>query len=356
MTSTAPNLINERITVDTKELKKALTYLKAIASERSLSWLSMKADEGVLTLTACTRILSAQVTLDCLGSLLPTAVALVPTYDAVRTMPGDTISFAQGQWISGALCISVASGGEDIPHRFPPVWHDRSTEMTVSSKDIKVWTRELLTVVTQDSPRNYGSVAYLGKDQIVGTDGFRLTYIDHTIPTELQGICIPHVALKALGKLTEASIWDVSEDRTIMRVRAGNTELICRLSAVNYPNYTGVLPTLGEYIDVPVCTTELKGLLTTSDKSKAITIDAGNGALTFRTPTSSFTLELSTYNTMTLRAINGKFLLDTIKGTKAPTFRLYFSQDIEGTVTVRLPSHSTVIVPIRRPQDEEQTA
>lgn len=345
MENLARKIENANLSVDTKQLKEAVAYLKSVANEKSLGVLSIKAENGKLTLAAMNLTLAAQITLDCWGDMPPTVFAMSPTYNAIRSMPGKLVSFDGQQFISDSLAIAATVIDCESFRFLPATYGDWQGGMTVTASDAKQWAKELLAVVQKNSARNYGSVVFMGNNQLVGTDGFRLTYINRDLPDELSNVCLNHASFKAIAGLKDTSHWSISEDKTTMRVATVNTELHIRTSAVKYPNYTGLLRNDSAFLEIPLCVIQLKALLTTADKSQAIKIEADNGTMTFKTLASAFTLPV-TNRPMPARGINGKYLLDTLKNAKAEYFRIEFS-GVEDPLTVKLPSHTTLIVPIQ---------
>ena len=155
--------------------------------------------------------------------------------------------------------------------------------------------------VAHESPRNYGSVGYLHRNEkgflrLVGTDGYRLSYseLEGELPENFlnQGICLSKRALVELHRMCNEGFKEVnlavSDDRTTLVATVPDYQLFVRLSAVKYPNYQGVLPTKQlSKVDIPrpYFQSVTKRVLLASDKTRALQLCFSNSSLTLKSRT-----------------------------------------------------------------------
>jgi DNA polymerase III sliding clamp (beta) subunit (PCNA family) len=153
---------------------------------------------------------------------------------------GDTLTIDTNK---GRLSLPVIMGRDD--------WIESPKNITLyeAPKGIAL---EIDYIVKQESPRNYGSVALLhntnGKSRIVATDGFRLAYQDFLdeLPEKLNDICINKMGLEALKYLSQFGSFDmgVNEDNNTLHISQDSFDIFIRLSAVKYPKYSAVIPSV----------------------------------------------------------------------------------------------------------------
>lgn len=98
-------------------------------------------------------------------------------------------------------------------------------------------------MLVQDGPRNYGSVVNCANNEVVATDGHRLSFVRMPI---LNACMFPFGTLAlALKLLKKGSSVQISEDGTMIRICSGQWTALLRASNVKYPSYASVLPTTG---------------------------------------------------------------------------------------------------------------
>jgi DNA polymerase III sliding clamp (beta) subunit (PCNA family) len=207
---------------------------------------------------------------------------------------------------------------------------------------------------------------------MVGTDGFRLSYCEVRIPVPDQflknGICLSKRALTELLRMSNEGFENinvaVSSDETTLNVSVPGYQIFVRLSAVKYPNYSGVLPKsspAGVQVSRPQLQQVAKRVLLASDKNRALQLSFSDSSLTLTSKTvgsseGKETIKLDDYHGPKCQlAVNGKFLSDVFATTQSDRLVLQFSS--EDSPVVILPrteptacKSKHVLVPIKEAQ------
>ena len=228
--------------------------------------------------------------------------------------------------------------------------------------------------IFQDSPRNYGTIGYLHKDnekriKLVGTDGFRLSLcsLDLKTPESFlkNGVCLSKRALSEILKMcheTEENLKiSISKDSSTLLASIDNYQLYVLLSAVKYPNYQSVLPKkLGKSLSLSRGKLQnvVKRVLLAADKTKAVQLNFTKTRLTLSSKTLGSSegreeIAIDGYRgeNCTL-GVNGKFLTDIFMHAISDDMRISFESEEHPLVFVPKEeptgcSSQHVLVPIR---------
>jgi DNA polymerase III sliding clamp (beta) subunit (PCNA family) len=195
------------------------------------------------------------------------------------------------------------------------------------------------------------------------------TNLGDKLPEEIAGICLPYKAVKALAKLTDGLSIRVSGDKTNSRFigMIGDISLVLdvRLANVKYPNYAGIVDNSTKTggvikLDAKTLATRLKALLKLSDRSKAIQLWTYETRLFVNTKDlgrgfdETISIEIGSFSgqcgELPKYAINGQFLLDSIKSEKNSVYLSWQAYDdiCEQPLQVIGDGHNTILVPIKQ--------
>ena len=344
-------------------LKTAASRLHGTISDRTLSHISIKADStDGLMMTASDRVLSVYTRIDAViekpGTLfVPGKIFL----DLVRELPEGEISLKQ----QGQYLAVTTTGDSEFSMRIPLIqdleWVDSprfssNRFASVKSDRLRYMISQIQFCIAQDSPRAYGTVAYIHKPKknvlrFVGTDGFRLSYCDTDgdWPDNFleQGVCLSKRAVSELNRMASEGFDDIklefSDDATLLQVEVHDYTIYIRLSAVKFPNYQGVLPTANlnlVKVSRPQLQMVMRRVLLAADKSRALQLSFSDSSLTLssRTQGSSEGKERIHIDGQkggeSQLYVNGRFLADVFGAISSEELTLQFKSDEDPIVVV----------------------
>lgn len=364
-------------------LSLATSRVQGAITERSLAQIGLNAHGPRLQVAATDRVLAVYSSLEC--ETLKPGTVFVPARlfsDVVKELPEGPVRLEQE---SAYLVITAGEKNEftmklplidDLTWREPP---KLSTENVAELPAAKVayMIDQVQFCVAQDSPRNYGTVAFLhkpGKEscRLVGTDGFRLSYceIETPMPDGFldNGVCLSKRALAELQRMCgegfEKLRLSIAQDETTLIAEVPDYQIFVRLSAVKYPNYMGVLPEkkmAGVLVGRGHLQTVARRVLLAADKSRALQLSFSDSSLTLNSKTMGSSegreiLPLADYHGPRFDiAVNGKFLTDIFQTTESENLTLHFNQESSEDPIVIVPRQEPmacrskhVLVPIKQ--------
>ncbi len=364
-----------------QDLAIATNRLQGAISERTLANIGLKVDQGQLTLSAMDRVLAIYSEAACTTEQPGTVFVPAKLFsDVVKELPNGVTSLETKD------SFLIIKAGEDkqfeikIPvidemtWRDPPEFDEKRFTKLPTMK-LSYMIEQMQFCVSQESPRNYGTVGYLHKtsDQtlrLVGTDGYRLSHCEITLPLPneflAQGVCLSKRALTELHRMCTEGFENIEiavdhEQNTLLASLDGYKVFI-RISAVKYPNYQGVLPK-GALNSIEVSRQHLQGVakrvLLASDKSRALRLLFSDNTLTLSSKTMGSSegkelIQIDKYDGEPRKlAVNGRFLTDVFSATTSAEIEMQFKTDNNDALVI-LPKnepegcHSMhVLVPIK---------
>ncbi len=347
---TVQNTVTQ-VSVSRTELQKAIKYFKAIAIDKSNSYVTLISTGEAVRLHYVDRVLSAEITLTLLsGDVTRCNYPLKQLSDVVSKLRSDTVELSADSIVSDGMQFTIPR--LDIEYRNTPSIEYQQSAM-VNHKQLVPRLKQVMAGggVSDQSPRNYGTVVLFDLDNhcIVGTDGYRLSKADCGI--SLPNFSISARACKAIASLPVTSaVWNYSDQYHGNCITVATTThiLSVRLSAVKYPNYVAVLPaTPNVCISVPEFSNQLKALLALGDKAKLVTLSVSEVGITVSSKQGQFTIpnNAASGRSVKARLLNGAFLLASMH---SDTVELRFIEDAIGDVTqVYSGEAQTVIVSCR---------
>lgn len=362
------------------DLKLAVSKLQSTVSDRSLSAIGLRAENGQLHLAATDRILSVFTVLPC--KIATEGVSFIPGrlfLDVVRELPETTTRLLVEE---GHLLIETLNDSHfsmRIPIMNDQTWKEPPTISTnnscrIPSDRLTYMINQVEFCISQESARAFGTVGMLhrsgpNKIRLVGTDGFRLSYcdIETSLPPEFlkDGICLSKRAISELQRIAQSGYSEVEiridSDGNCMHASVDNYQIFVRLSSVKFPNYEGVLPSANLHfvkLSRPMFQTAMKRVLLAADKSRALQLSFSNSSLTLSSKTlgsseGSESIALDGYKGVQRDLfVNGKFLSDVFSATSSEKLMLQFKAPEDPIVVVpdeELPKCKSlhVLVPIR---------
>ena len=374
------------IIANSSELSQATSKLQGALTDKSLSQIGLKTNGTELTLSATDRLLAAYSTISCESKT--DATIFVPSKlfsEVIKELPkGEVTLFSEN-----AFLVIQAGEAKDFEMKIPLIdnmmWRQPpSLDEQFQKQRAKIPTAALSYLidqtqfcVVQDSPRNYGTVAYLhkpqpGKLRMVGTDGFRLSYAEAELEVSADflhnGICLSKRALSELSRLSSEHVENIdvfiSDDETTLAVKVPGYLLFIRLSSVKYPNYISVIPEIkkpGLLVSRDQLQGVCKRVLLAADKSRALQLSFSKNALTLNSKTVGSSegkekIKLDDYVGPNFEvAINGKFLTDIFQTTSSENVTLSFDDENNDAPIVVTPRSEPadcrskhVLVPIKQ--------
>jgi DNA polymerase-3 subunit beta len=360
-----------KIQINKNHLTTATNRVQGALAERSLAQLGLNVRGTTLQIAATDRILAIYSSMECETTTPGTVFVPAKLFsEVVRELPdGPTKLERDGAY----LVIRAGASGEftmklpildDITWRDPPeVQTDNAAELPAAR--LQYMIDQVQFCVAQESPRNYGTVAFLHKPnpetcRLVGTDGFRLSYCELGTPMPdsflHNGVCLSKRALAELQRMCTEGFEKVrlaiSPDDTTLVAQVPSYQIFVRLSAVKYPNYTGVIPErrmAGVLVSRNHLAHVTRRVLLAADKSRALQLSFSDSSLTLNSKTMGSsegqeTVPLADYHGPRFDiAINGKFLTDIFSTSDSDNLTLQFNQ--EGS------DDPIVIVPRQEPAD-----
>ncbi len=205
-----------KIKITKSKLSNATARIQGAISDRSLAQIAIKAENGQAYFSATDRVLAVYCNFEC---VVETAgIVFVPAKlfsDVVKELPDTDVEFK----LTGTQLIISAGKSNEFVMKIPIMeessWRDAPVIKTensaeISGKKLSYMVDQVQFCVAQDSPRNYGTVAYLHKPdgetcRMVGTDGFRLSYCEINVPMPdsflSNGVCLSKRALAEIQRM-----------------------------------------------------------------------------------------------------------------------------------------------------------
>jgi DNA polymerase-3 subunit beta len=344
-----------KIKIAKSKLSSATTRVQGAISDRSLAQIGIKAENGKAYFSATDRVLAVYCNFECIVEAGGTVFVPAKLFsDVVKELPETDVEL---KLTDSQLIISAGKLNEfvmKLPIMEESSWRDVPVIKTensaeISGKKLSYMIDQVQFCVAQDSPRNYGTVAYLHKPdgetcRMVGTDGFRLSYCEINVPMPDSflgnGVCLSKRAIAEIQRMCSEQFEKVSiaisEDETTLVASVPEYQVFIRLSSVKYPNYMGVLPKKNSssvLIGRDHLQTVARRVLLAADKSRALQLCFSDSSLTLNSKTTGSSegreiIPLSEYHGPKFDvAVNGKFLTDIFSTTNSDNLTLHFNQE-----------------------------
>ena len=364
-------------------LSLAINRVQGAITERSLSQIGLKALSDNLQVAATDRSLAVYSSLA--AEVVHSGTVFVPARlfsDVVKELPEGLVRLD----LDGPYLVITAGVADEFTMKLPLIdelsWLDPpALECQVSAEvpalKLAYMIEQVQFCVAQDSPRNYGTVAYLHRPdketcRLVGTDGFRLSYCELRSPLPetflKEGVCLSKRALAELERMCSEGFEKVrlslSSDGTTLLAQVPDYQVFIRLSSVKYPNYMGVIPEK-RLTGVTVTRSHIQNVarrvLLAADKSRALQLSFSDSSLTLNSKTMGSSegrekVPLPDYQGERFDiAVNGKFLMDVFATTESDNLTLLFNNASSEDPIVIEPKQELadcrskhVLVPIRQ--------
>jgi DNA polymerase-3 subunit beta len=344
-----------KIKIAKSKLSNATARVQGAISDRSLAQIGIKAEKGQAHFSATDRVLAVYCNFECVVEAAGTVFVPAKLFsDVVKELPDTEVELK----LTGTQLIISAGKSNEFVMKLPimeeSTWRDIPVIKTensaeISGKKLSYMIDQVQFCVAQDSPRNYGTVAYLHKPdgetcRLVGTDGFRLSYCEINVPMPdsflSNGVCLSKRAIAEIQRMCseqfEKVSISISEDETTLVASVPDYQVFIRLSSVKYPNYMGVLPKKNSssvLIGRDHLQTVARRVLLAADKSRALQLCFSDSSLTLNSKTTGSSegreiIPLSEYHGPKFDvAVNGKFLTDIFSTTNSDNLTLHFNQE-----------------------------
>ncbi len=350
------------VTISKPLLNLAIQRVQGAITERSLAHIGLKSEAGQIHITAADRMLAVFSTFP--ADVKGEGVVFLPAKifsDVVRELPDGNVLL---ETVDQQLRITAGERSEftmKIPLVDEAVWRDPPSFDSSNTADLPAgklvyMIEQVQFCVSQDSPRNYGTVGYLhrpakGGIRLVGSDGFRLSYceVELPLPDEFlaNGVCLSKKALGEVVRLGSEGFdrirLSISQDQTTLLVAVPDYQVFVRLSAVKYPKYAGVIPD-NKNPKVLVSRSQIqhvaKRVLLAADKSRALQLSFSDSSLTLSSRTmgsseSKETVRLDEFfGPKCDMVVNGKFLAEIFSTTPSDKVTLQFKDGEDPIVVV----------------------
>jgi DNA polymerase-3 subunit beta len=180
-------------------------------------------------------------------------------YEVVKELPEKNVSFRmkENQWVeikSGKSLFNIMGVSAETFPSFPA--YEEEEFMAMEASVLREMIDKTIFAVSTDESRYNLTGVFLAKhkeeeDQkmrMVATDGYRLSLIDRTLKTEIQGlekgILLPKKGLAELSRLLEEGgdqVWIKLKNNNLI-IKRENVVLIMRLLDAEFPDYNQVIP------------------------------------------------------------------------------------------------------------------
>jgi DNA polymerase-3 subunit beta len=344
-----------KLKITKSQLASATARVQGAVSDRTLAQIGIKAAGEMAHFSATDRVLAVYCNFPC--KVETAGMVFIPAKlfsDVVKELPDTEVELK----VTGSQLVITAGKANEFVMKLPTIdeanWRDAPALKTensaeISAKKLAYMIDQVQFCVAQDSPRNYGTVAYLHKPdgetcRMVGTDGFRLSYCEINVPMPdsflHNGVCLSKRAIAEIQRMCSEQFEKVSiaisEDETTLLASVPDYQVFIRLSSVKYPNYMGVLPKKNSssvLIGRDHLQTVARRVLLAADKSRALQLCFSDSSLTLNSKTTGSsegreTIPLSEYHGPKFDvAVNGKFLTDIFSTTNSDNLTLHFNQE-----------------------------
>jgi DNA polymerase-3 subunit beta len=350
------------LSIDRNLLSLAMARVQGAMADRNLAHVGLNAKKGRLYVAASDQALAIFNDFPC--DVSNEGLIFVPAKlfsDLARELPEGQVKLERE-----ASNLKVSAGpNREFTMKLPVVeeaqWReapavDYENTATIPVTKLAYMVEQVGSCIATDSPRNYGTVAYLHRPnsdktllRMVGTDSFRLSFCDVRIDMPdaflKNGISLTKRALSELTRLASEGFENVrlsiSDDQTTLVAEVPNYQIFVRLSAVKYPNYTSVIPDLKQR-GVLMNTNHMKNVarrvLLAADKSRVLQLSFSDASLTLSSKNTAHSeskdrIGLEGYHGAKCDiAINGKYITDIVSVTGAEKMSLQFKDAVEPIV------------------------
>jgi DNA polymerase-3 subunit beta len=351
-----------KLKIDRNLLSLATARVQGAMAERNLAHVGINAKKGRLFVAAADQALAVFNDFPC--DVINEGTAFVPAKlfsDLARELPEGDILIEKE-----AANLKVTAGpNKDFTMKLPLIdeaqWRDSpaveyENTATISVAKLAYMIDQVGSCVAVDSPRNYGTVAFLHRPatdksllRLVGTDSFRLSFCDVRVDMPdaflKTGVSLTKRALSELNRLAsegfESVRLSISDDQTTLVAEVPNYQIFVRLSAVKYPNYSSVIPDLKQR-GVLMNTTHMKSVarrvLLAADKGRVLQLSFSDASLTLSSKNTAHSeskerIGLEGYHGAKCDiSINGKYLTDIVNVTGADKMSLQFKDAVDPIV------------------------
>lgn len=347
------------IKIDRPLLSLAMARVQGAMAERNLSYVGLKASEGKLFVSAADQSLAIYNDFPC--EVMQEGIIFIPAKlfsDLARELPDGIVELLGEQNHLKVLAGLKHSFSMKLPIMEEGAWREIPNVHTENAAEISVtklayMIEQINSCVTVDSPRNYGTVAFLHRPvsdksllRLVGTDSFRLSFCDIRVP-------MPDVFLKVGVSLTKRALTELSRfasegfetvtisitpDQTTLIAQVPNYQIFVRLSAVKYPNYSSAIPDIknrGVLMNTAQIKSVARRVLLAADKTRVLQLSFSDASLTLSSKNTAHSeskerIGLEGYQGMRCDiAINGKYITDIVSVTGAEKMSLQFRDPVE---------------------------
>jgi DNA polymerase III subunit beta len=351
-----------KIKLSHTELKAAASRMQGTVSDRTLSAIGLKAEKGLLTITASDRVLAIYSKADCdiihEGNCFVSGKIFI---DLTRELPDGVIALNTDDKFLHISSRGPTNFDMKIPLVTDVTWHQppviqTTNKGTLPSDAIAYMINQVQFCISQESPRAFGTVGFMHKIddsnvRLVGTDGFRLSYCDINtdLPTEFlaEGICLSRRALNEIVRMCQDGdqkiTMSIDSTNSTLEIETSRTRLFIRLSSVRFPNYLGVLPTANLNL-VKLSRTQVQSMMRrvmlAADKSRALQLCFSNSSLTLKSKTIGSSegleqIELTGYKGPDSElSVNGRYLADVFSAISGETITVQFKSSEDPIVIV----------------------
>jgi DNA polymerase-3 subunit beta len=369
-----------KVTLSKADINTVVHRSQGAIADKTLAYMGMKTEGNQLHFVIADRIIVVFNTIDCSTEIEGTCFVPARLFsDLVRELPEGVVLLEK----KDTFLHVIAGKNQEFRMKLPVVdnkgWQERpqisqENSAAIPSDKLHYLIDQVQFCISTESPRNFGMVGYFHKPEsnklrIVGSDGFRLSYADFfwDIPTGFlnSGITLSKRALTELQKMCSEGFAHVqvaiSDDLSTLMASVPHYEIFIRTSAVQYPNYQGVLPKETQAsVEVPKLYFQsvAKRVLLAADKSRALQLSFSDSSLTLKARTvgssegrESIALEDYKGPNRDL-SLNGRYLCDVFSTVTSSKVRLNFKTEEDPFVVIPKEEpegcHSLhVLVPIR---------
>jgi DNA polymerase-3 subunit beta len=351
-----------KLTIDRNLLSLAMARVQGAMADRNLAHVGLNARKGRLYVAAADQALAIFNDLPC--EITREGVVFVPAKlfsDLARELPegsvllerdGSNLKVSAGPNREFTMKLPIV---EEATWRESPMVDYENTAVVPVSK-LAYMIEQVGSCIATDSPRNYGTVAFLHRPQsdksclrMVGTDSFRLSFCDIRIDMPdaflKSGVSLTKRALSELARLAtegfDSVTLSISDDQTTLVAQVPNYQIFVRLSAVKYPNYTAVIPEIkqrGVLMNTNHMKSVTRRVLLAADKSRVLQLSFSDASLTLSSKNTAHSesrerIGLEGYHGAKCDiAINGKYITDIVSVTGAEKMSLQFKDAVEPIV------------------------
>jgi len=351
-----------KLSIDRNLLSLAMARVQGAMADRNLAHVGLNAKKGRLYVAAADQALAIFNDFPC--EIGREGVVFVPAKlfsDLSRELPEGQVHLER----DGSNLKVIAGPSREFTMKLPIVeeaqWRESPTvdyENTASIPVAKMayMIDQVGSCIATDSPRNYGTVAFLHRPQsdksvlrMVGTDSFRLSFCDIRLDMPdaflKTGVSLTKRALSELSRLAsegfEAVRLSISDDQTTLVAEVPNYQIFVRLSAVKYPNYTSVIPDIkqrGVLMNTNHMKSVARRVLLAADKSRVLQLSFSDASLTLSSKNTAHSeskerIGLEGYHGAKCDiSINGRYITDIVNVTGAEKMSLQFKDAVEPIV------------------------